>query len=111
VTKPIITGYSMVSLPITRPGVYSSGIPTEEAGVWRRIVGRIKRIDSWPRASQRWNGKTNIRGRCCGGAKRMNDPIQLDILKDFLSSLPHQYPFFCSSTECSSAEQGRASVR
>jgi UDP-3-O-[3-hydroxymyristoyl] glucosamine N-acyltransferase len=42
-----ITGLSLVSHSITRPGVYSSGIPTSEAGRWRRIVARLKRIDSW----------------------------------------------------------------
>jgi UDP-3-O-[3-hydroxymyristoyl] glucosamine N-acyltransferase len=26
--------------------VYSSALPSEEAGVWRRIVARIKRLDS-----------------------------------------------------------------
>jgi UDP-3-O-[3-hydroxymyristoyl] glucosamine N-acyltransferase len=42
-----VTGDSFVSHSITRPGVYSSGIPTAEAGRWRRIVARVKRIDSW----------------------------------------------------------------
>jgi len=36
-----------VTHSITRPGVSSSGIPTSEAGRWRRIVARLKRIDSW----------------------------------------------------------------
>ena len=40
-----ITGYTMVSHSITRPGVYSSGIPAEDARTWRRIVGRLKRVD------------------------------------------------------------------
>ncbi len=41
-----VTGLSMVSRTITRPGVYSGGIPAEEARTWRRIVGRLKRIDT-----------------------------------------------------------------
>ena len=41
-----VTGLTMVSRSITRPGVYSGGIPAEEARTWRRIVGRLKRIDS-----------------------------------------------------------------
>jgi UDP-3-O-[3-hydroxymyristoyl] glucosamine N-acyltransferase len=41
-----VTGLTMVSHSITRPGVYSGGIPAEEARTWRRIVGRLKRIDS-----------------------------------------------------------------
>lgn len=42
----IITGCTMVSHSIARPGVYSGGIPLEEAHVWRRLVARFKRIDS-----------------------------------------------------------------
>jgi len=41
----VITGYSMVSHSIPRPGVYSGGIPIEEAHVWRRLVARLKRIE------------------------------------------------------------------
>jgi UDP-3-O-[3-hydroxymyristoyl] glucosamine N-acyltransferase len=41
-----VTGLTMVSRSITRPGVYSGGIPAEDARTWRRIVGRLKRIDS-----------------------------------------------------------------
>ncbi len=40
----VITGYSMVSHSIERPGVYSSGIPIEEAHAWRRMVARFKRL-------------------------------------------------------------------
>jgi UDP-3-O-[3-hydroxymyristoyl] glucosamine N-acyltransferase len=39
----VITGYTMVSHSITRPGIYSGGIPLEEAGAWRRLVARFKR--------------------------------------------------------------------
>ena len=42
----IITGCTMVSHSVPRPGVYSGGIPLEEAHVWRRLVARFKRIDS-----------------------------------------------------------------
>jgi UDP-3-O-[3-hydroxymyristoyl] glucosamine N-acyltransferase len=68
--EAVITGFSMVSHSITRPGVYSSGIPTEEAGVWRRIVGRIKRIDSWAARLAAVERKTNIRG---GAARSKED--------------------------------------
>jgi UDP-3-O-[3-hydroxymyristoyl] glucosamine N-acyltransferase len=44
-----VTGYTMVSHSITKPGVYSGGIPAEEAPAWRRIVGRLKRIDALAR--------------------------------------------------------------
>lgn len=39
-----ITGYTMVSHSITEPGVYSSGIPLEEARTWRKLVGHFKRL-------------------------------------------------------------------
>ncbi|MFZ0497938.1 MAG: UDP-3-O-(3-hydroxymyristoyl)glucosamine N-acyltransferase [Steroidobacteraceae bacterium] len=42
----VITGCTMVSHSIPRPGVYSGGIPLEEAHVWRRLVARFKRLDS-----------------------------------------------------------------
>jgi UDP-3-O-[3-hydroxymyristoyl] glucosamine N-acyltransferase len=35
----------MVTHSITAAGVYSGGIPVEEASNWRRIVARLKRID------------------------------------------------------------------
>ena len=40
-----ITGLSLVSNSITRPGLYSSGVPVSPAADWRRIVARLKRID------------------------------------------------------------------
>ena len=43
----IITGFGMVTKSIDKPGFYSSVIPVEEARLWRRIVGRIKRLDLW----------------------------------------------------------------
>jgi UDP-3-O-[3-hydroxymyristoyl] glucosamine N-acyltransferase len=39
-----ITGFSMISHSIPKPGVYSSGIPFEEARTWRRMVARFKRL-------------------------------------------------------------------
>jgi UDP-3-O-[3-hydroxymyristoyl] glucosamine N-acyltransferase len=40
-----ITGLSMVSRSIHKPGIYSSGLPVSEAREWRRTVGRLKRLD------------------------------------------------------------------
>ena len=40
-----ITGLSMVSRSIGEPGVYGSGIPVEKVEVWRRIIGRLKRLE------------------------------------------------------------------
>jgi UDP-3-O-[3-hydroxymyristoyl] glucosamine N-acyltransferase len=42
----VVLGTTLISRSITSPGVYSSAMPAEEAGVWRRIVARIKRLDS-----------------------------------------------------------------
>jgi UDP-3-O-[3-hydroxymyristoyl] glucosamine N-acyltransferase len=42
----VILGKSLIAHSINKPGVYSSALPAEEAGTWRRIVGRIKRLDS-----------------------------------------------------------------
>jgi UDP-3-O-[3-hydroxymyristoyl] glucosamine N-acyltransferase len=64
-----ITGDSLVTHSITRPGVYSSGIPAEEAGAWRRIVARLKRLDSWAARLAAVERATNIRG----AAERSDD--------------------------------------
>jgi UDP-3-O-[3-hydroxymyristoyl] glucosamine N-acyltransferase len=45
----VVLGRSFISHSISKPGVYSSALPSEEVGVWRRIVGRIKRLDSMAR--------------------------------------------------------------
>jgi len=45
----VVLGTSFISHSISKPGVYSSALPSEEAGVWRRIVGRIKRLDAMAR--------------------------------------------------------------
>jgi UDP-3-O-[3-hydroxymyristoyl] glucosamine N-acyltransferase len=42
----VVLGTSFISHSINKPGVYSSALPSEEAGTWRRIVARIKRLDS-----------------------------------------------------------------
>ena len=41
-----ITGTSMISHSIVSPGVYSSGIPFEDARTWRKLVARFKRLGS-----------------------------------------------------------------
>jgi UDP-3-O-[3-hydroxymyristoyl] glucosamine N-acyltransferase len=42
----VVLGTTFISHNITKPGMYSSALPGEEAGAWRRIVARIKRLDS-----------------------------------------------------------------
>lgn len=41
-----ITAKSMVIKSIVEPGSYSSGIPAEPSKLWRRYVGRFKRLES-----------------------------------------------------------------
>lgn len=41
----VVLGTSFISHNIDKPGMYSSALPSEEAGAWRRIVARIKRLD------------------------------------------------------------------
>ncbi len=45
----VVAGTSFISHSIHKPGMYSSALPSEEVGAWRRIVGRIKRLDSMAR--------------------------------------------------------------
>jgi UDP-3-O-[3-hydroxymyristoyl] glucosamine N-acyltransferase len=42
----VITGMSMVAHSISVPGVYSGAIPAVPARSWRRLVGRLKRLDA-----------------------------------------------------------------
>jgi UDP-3-O-[3-hydroxymyristoyl] glucosamine N-acyltransferase len=42
----VITGMSAVTHSLTAPGVYSGCIPVAPAPVWRRLVGRFKRLDA-----------------------------------------------------------------
>jgi UDP-3-O-[3-hydroxymyristoyl] glucosamine N-acyltransferase len=42
----VIAGFGMVTRSIAAPGMYSNVLPAEEAGNWRRIVGRVKRLDA-----------------------------------------------------------------
>jgi len=41
----VLAGRSNVAKSIKEPGMYASVIPVVEAGVWRRILGRIKQLD------------------------------------------------------------------
>lgn len=44
-----ITGFAMVSHSLSKPGVYSSGIPIEESKIWRRQVARYRSLESLSR--------------------------------------------------------------
>jgi UDP-3-O-[3-hydroxymyristoyl] glucosamine N-acyltransferase len=41
----VISGFGMVTNSLSEPGMYSSVLPVEQVRTWRRIVGRIKRLD------------------------------------------------------------------
>jgi UDP-3-O-[3-hydroxymyristoyl] glucosamine N-acyltransferase len=41
----VITGMSLVTHSIAEPGVYSSAFPAIDARLWRRLVGRTRRLD------------------------------------------------------------------
>lgn len=40
------TGQAMVTKGTTKAGLYSSGIPAQANGVWRKMVARIRKLDS-----------------------------------------------------------------
>lgn len=42
----MFTVRSLVTRSVTEPGTYSSSLPAEEAGLWRRNVARLKQLDS-----------------------------------------------------------------
>jgi UDP-3-O-[3-hydroxymyristoyl] glucosamine N-acyltransferase len=42
----VIGGFAQVTHSIAAPGFYSSAMPVEEMGVWRRLLGRFKRLDA-----------------------------------------------------------------
>jgi UDP-3-O-[3-hydroxymyristoyl] glucosamine N-acyltransferase len=57
----VITGMSMISHSVERAGVYSSGIPFEEAHVWRRLVARFKRLGRLEGRVRQLEGAAGIR--------------------------------------------------
>jgi UDP-3-O-[3-hydroxymyristoyl] glucosamine N-acyltransferase len=57
----VVLGTSFISHSISQPGVYSSALPSEEAGTWRRIVGRIKRLDSMAKRLRRVEQHSGLR--------------------------------------------------
>ncbi len=42
----VVTGSTTISHSLTRPGVYSSTIPSEDAPAWRKLVAHFKRLPS-----------------------------------------------------------------
>jgi len=58
----VVSGFSMVSRSLKEPGMYSSGMPAVPATQWRRMVARLRRLDSLERrlaaleARGQWTG-------------------------------------------------------
>ena len=52
----VITGRTLVSRSITRPGVYSGGLPADEARRWRRNSARFRHLDELARRVERLGG-------------------------------------------------------
>jgi UDP-3-O-[3-hydroxymyristoyl] glucosamine N-acyltransferase len=61
-----LTGMSMVAHSISRPGIYSGGIPAEPARDWRRIAARLKRLDSYARRLARLERGRGVAGNELG---------------------------------------------
>jgi UDP-3-O-[3-hydroxymyristoyl] glucosamine N-acyltransferase len=49
----VVTGLTMVSRSLTRPGVYSSALPAQESRLFRRNAARFRHLDEWYRRSSR----------------------------------------------------------
>ncbi len=45
----VLTARALVVNDITEPGIYASAVPVEKFADWRRILGRLKRIDTLAR--------------------------------------------------------------
>ena len=58
----VLTAKSAVSHSITKAGVYSSTIPTEEVHAWRRIVARLKRNGVFEERLRRLERAAGIKG-------------------------------------------------
>ena len=53
----VITGRTLVSRSITRPGVYSGGLPFDEARRWRRNSARFRHLDELVRRVEQLGGR------------------------------------------------------
>ncbi|MCK5383378.1 MAG: UDP-3-O-(3-hydroxymyristoyl)glucosamine N-acyltransferase [Gammaproteobacteria bacterium] len=47
--RVIITGMTMVTKSITKPGVYSSGVPAQENDAWNKTYARMRQLDGLAR--------------------------------------------------------------
>lgn len=42
----VVTGKTMITKNIDKPGTYAGGFPAEESGTWKRLVARFRRLDA-----------------------------------------------------------------
>ncbi len=67
----MITGLSLVSRSITKPGIYSSALPLEDARLFRRNAARFRHLDEWYRFIMK--GRVTEGGADPSGADREED--------------------------------------
>ena len=53
----VVTGLTLVSHSIRKPGVYSSGLPADEARRWRRNAVRLRHLDELAKQVERLSGR------------------------------------------------------
>jgi len=63
----VVTGKSTVTNSVTKPGVYSSALPLEEAATFRRNAARFKRLDQIARAVRALGGNKSATGETSMG--------------------------------------------
>jgi len=57
----VIGGFAQVTHSLTTPGFYSSAMPVEQMGTWRRLLGRFKRLDALNARVRRLEAATKVR--------------------------------------------------
>jgi 3-hydroxyacyl-[acyl-carrier-protein] dehydratase len=86
---------------IDAPGVYSSGIPVEKAAEWRKVVGRLKRIDSLSRRVAKLDRQSDD-----GERAEMSDPSTTRHQRDPQAIYRRRYPFLFVD-QCARMPRGR----
>jgi UDP-3-O-[3-hydroxymyristoyl] glucosamine N-acyltransferase len=59
----VVTGQSMVSRSLTRPGSYSSALPVDESRRWRRNSARFRQLDDMARRLRRLERTAGVEGQ------------------------------------------------
>ena len=58
----VVTGFTLVSHSIRKPGVYSGGLPLDEARRWRRNAVRFRHLDELAKQVERLSGRKMASG-------------------------------------------------